>query len=520
MSQHYDLLIIGAGVGGSAMALALAPTGKRIAVLDRGHAIPRERENWDADRVFGPEQRYCTDERWTDGQTGEAFQASMYYGPGGNTKVYGSALLRLRERDFTETRHLDGVAPAWPIAYADLAPYYDEAERLYFVHGTRGSDPFEPAASGPFPHSAIAHDERIAAVADGLRKHGLQPMDLPMGVKMTEDAPGDGPFVLREMYAQFGRDAFDGFPDPFHLKADAEVATLKPAAAYDNVDVITGCRVRRLDADGRTVTGVDCEMEDGERVRFTADVVVLSAGAINSAALLLASAQPGHENGLANASGRVGRHFMRHVTSKFYTVDFQHENRTTFQKTLALNDYYFGAPGDAGFEDVPLGHVHLMGKHTGPMIRRDLGPDHMTEDEAARLARHSVDWWVQGEDLPLFDNRVDLGPDGGIRLHYTPTGLAAHARLMDHLQARLEAMGFSEFHRVPMPLRVVNHQCGTCRMGMDPAESVLDTACKAHDLDNLYVVDGSFFPSSGATNPTLTIAANALRVADRLRERV
>ena len=254
----------------------------------------------------------------------------------------------------------------------------------------------------------------------------------------------------------------------------------------------------------------------GERVTFTADLVVLAAGAVNSAALLLGSAQAGHENGLANRSGRVGRHFMRHVTSKFYTVHYGRENRTTFQKTLALNDFYFGAPGDAGFERVPLGHVHLMGKHTGPMIRRDLGDDVLSEEAAARIALHSVDWWVQGEDLPLYDNRVDLGPDGGIRLHYTPTGLQAHSRLMDHLQMRLEPMGFSAFYRVPMPLRVVNHQCGTCRMGTDPAASVLDTHCKAHDLDNLYVVDASFFPSSGATNPTLTIAANALRVAEHL----
>jgi choline dehydrogenase-like flavoprotein len=514
--MHFDILIVGAGVGGSATALALAPTGKTIGLLDRGRPIPRERANWDADRVFGPEQRYSTDERWTDGQTGDDFRASMYYGPGGNTKVYGSALLRMRERDFDETAHLEGVAPGWPISYADLAPYYDEAERLYHVHGLRGSDPFEPAADGPFPHPPIAHDHSIAAVAEGLAEAGLRPMYLPMGVKMTDERPGDGPFLLREMYAQFGRDAFDGFPDPFHLKADAEVATVQPATAHDNVELVTGCRVRRIVADGRTVTGVEAEMDDGERVSITADLVVLSAGAVNSAALLLASAQAGHEDGLANSSGRVGRHFMRHVTSKFYTVNYGRENRTTFQKTLALNDFYFGAPGDGPFDGVPLGHVHLMGKHTGPMIRRDLGPDHMTEDEAARIALHSVDWWVQGEDLPLYDNRVDLGPDGGIRLHYTPTGLAAHDRLMDHLQMRLEEIGFSEFHRVPMPLRVVNHQCGTCRMGTDPADSVLDTACRAHDLDNLYVVDASFFPSSGATNPTLTIAANALRVADRI----
>ena len=515
--MHFDVLIIGAGVGGGATALALAPTGKTIGLLDRGHPMPRERENWDAERVFGPEQRYATDERWTDGATGEDFRASMYYGPGGNTKVYGSALLRLREADFGQTEHLGGVSPAWPLTYADLAPYYDQAERLYHVHGTRGSDPLEPPADGPFPHAAIRHDPRIQVVADGLRRQGLQPMDLPMGVKMTEDDPGAGPFVLREMYAQFGRDAFDGFPDPFHLKADAEVATVKPATSYPNVELITGCRVRRLVAAGRTVTAAEAEMEGGERVRFTADLIVLSAGAVHSAALLLGSAQAGHEAGLANGSGRVGRHFMRHVTSKFYTVDYGHENRTTFQKTLALNDFYFGAPGDAGFEHVPLGHVHLMGKHTGPMIRRDLPTLAMSEAEAARVALHSVDWWVQGEDLPLYDNRVDLGPDGGIRLHYAPTGLAAHQRLMDHLQARLEPLGFSEFHRVPMPLRVVNHQCGTCRMGTDPATSVLDTRCKAHDLDNLYVVDASFFPSSGATNPALTIAANALRVADHLR---
>ena len=516
--MQYDLCVIGAGVGGGALAQALAPTGKRILLLNRLGPLPREAENWSPGALF-TQDRYKSDERWTDAASGEPFRPAMYYWLGGNTKVYGSALLRARPEDFGALQTLDGESPAWPISYDDLAPYYDRAEAAYHVHGRRGADPFEPPA-GPYPHPPLAHSPRIAEVAEGLRAQGVRAFELPMGVKMSHENPGTGSFVLRETFEAMGRAAFDGFPDLLHLKCDAEVASIEPALAFDNVDLACADVTRIVtDAPGRRVTHVEATV-DGQPVTFSADVFALCAGAVNSAALLLRSASGAHPDGLANASGAVGRHFMRHVTSKFYTVATQAPNPTRFQKTMAVNDFYFGAPGEPGWEDVPLGHVHLMGKHAGWQILQDLGQGAMSPDEADAIAGHSVDWWVQTEDLPLADNRITLGPDGGVRVAYRETNRAAQEKLMDVLETALREIGFDRFLRVPMPLAVVNHQCGTCRMGADPATSVVGVDGRAHDLDNLYLADASVFPSSGATNPTLTIAANAYRVADRLAERL
>lgn len=518
--MHYDLCIIGAGVGGGALAQALAPTGKKILLLNRQGSLPREQENWDPHALF-VRNRYKADERWVEAASGADFRPHMYYWLGGNTKVYGSALLRLHPRDFGELQTLDGPSPSWPISYDDLAPYYDLAERVYHVHGRRGADPAGPPAAGPFPHPPIAHDPRIDALADGLRQQGVRAFELPMGVKYSEEDPGGGPFLLRETFGAMGRAAFDGFPDLLHLKADAEVASVAPAAAFDNVDLVTDALVTRIVTNeaGTDVTHVEATV-DGEPTTFAADVFALCAGAVNSAALLLRSASDRHPDGLANGSGRVGRHFMRHVTSKFYTVASGEPNPTRFQKTLAINDYYFGVPDDPEWAEIPLGHVHLMGKHAGWQILDDLPHGAMTPEEADAVAAHSVDWWVQSEDLPLPDNRIDLAPDGRIRVRYTETNREAQEKLMDVLEEKLRPLGFDRFIRVPMPLAVVNHQCGTCRMGTDPAESVVDVTGKAHDLGNLYVADASVFPSSGATNPTLTIAANAFRVADHLQHEV
>ena len=516
---HYDICIIGAGAGGSALALALAPTGKSILVLNRLGSLPREAENWDAEKLF-VEGRYKSDERWVDARDGSDFQPAMFYWLGGNTKVYGSALLRLRPEDFGPLQTLDGVSPAWPIGYADLAPYYDRAEALYHVHGRRGADPFEPPA-GPFPHPAVAHDPRIAEVADGLRAQGIDAFELPMGVKYSEQRPGDGPFVLRETFAALGRAAFDGYPDLLHLKCDAEVATVEPLAAYDNVTLLTDTVADTLETtpDGRAVRAAVCTV-GGETVRFTADVFSVSCGAVQSAALLLRSATEAHPNGLANGSDQLGRNLMRHVTSKFYSVSSRTPNPTRFQKTLAVNDFYFGVPGDTAWDGVPLGHVHLMGKHAGWQIGADLVPGRFTPAELDIIAAHSVDWWVQGEDLPLAESRVTLAADGRIQVAYTETNRAAQEELMNRLEAGLRAIGFDAFYRVPMPLGVMNHQCGTARMGTDAGASVLTPHCRAHEVDNLFVVDASCFPSSGATNPTLTIAANALRVGDYIASEV
>src|ERR671913_259748 len=351
-SEHYDVIIIGTGAGGGTLAHKLAPSGKRILVLERGGYLPREPENWSSEEVFG-KGRYLPDEDWIDDHDGEPFKPHQQYFVGGNTKFYGAILFRLRERDFEQLSHYGGVSPAWPISYADIEPYYTEAERLYLVHGRAGEDPTEPPRSGPFPYPAVSHEPRIQQLHDDLVNAGHHPFHLPVGVDMDESDPEAGRCVRC--------DRFDGFPCLTDGKADAHVLCVRPALKHDNVTLLTHAKVERLETDpsGRTVNRVVTEQGV-----FSADVVVVSCGAANSAALLLRSASDRHPNGLANSSDVVGRHYMAHINSAVIAIS-KEPNTTRFQKTLGVNDFYFGAD-DFGY---PLGHIQMLGKTDRGILR-------------------------------------------------------------------------------------------------------------------------------------------------------
>jgi choline dehydrogenase-like flavoprotein len=508
VSEHYDVIIIGTGAGGGTLAHRLAPTGKRILLLERGGYLPREPENWDSAEVFLKE-RYLSGEEWLD-KDGKPFRPHQQYFVGGNTKFYGAILFRLRERDFGEIRHHGGISPAWPISYDLLEPYYTEAEKLYLVHGEAGEDPMEPWRSGPFPHPAVSHEPRIQQLHDDLVRTGHNPFHLPVGVDLVEDDPEAGRCVRC--------DRFDGFPCLADGKADAHVCCVRPALQHSNVTLRRHAKVDRLitDASGRTVTGVVV----GDEV-LSADVVVVACGATNSAALLLKSASDQHPNGLANGSGVVGRHYMAHINSAVIAVS-KDPNPTKFQKTLGVNDYY--ERGDDW--EFPLGHIQMLAKSDKTILRAG-APWFAPTLALDYMARHSVDFWLTSEDLPSPDNRVTVGRDGQIRLSYTDNNIEGHKRLLRKLTSLLGSLGCHE-HLIPhelvrgqrIPIAGVAHQCGTVRFGTDPSTSALDTDCRAHEVDNLYVVDTSFFPSAGAVNPALTAMANALRVGDHLIERL
>jgi choline dehydrogenase-like flavoprotein len=508
--EHYDVIIIGTGAGGGTLAHRLAPTGKKVLLLERGGYLPREPENWDTREVFLRE-RYLSGEQWLD-KDGESFTPHQQYFVGGNTKFYGAILFRLRERDFGEVRHWGGVSPAWPIDYATLAPYYDEAERLYLVHGERGEDPFEPPASGPYPYPAVSHEPRIQRLHDDLARTGHRPFHLPVGVDLDETDPEAGRCVRC--------DRFDGFPCLADGKADAHVRCVRPALKSPNVTLRTRTKVERLETDpsGRTVTGVVTD-----KGTFSADVVVVSCGAVNSAALLLRSASDAHPDGLANRSGVVGRHYMCHVNSAVISIS-REPNPTKFQKTLGVNDYYYES-GDPSFPH-PLGHLQMLAKSDKWVLKAG-APRIAPTQVLDYMARHAVDFWLTTEDLPSPGNRVTLERDGRIRLAYADTNTEPHRRLLRRLRSLLGHLGMHP-HLIPhelvrdarIPLAGVAHQCGTVRFGEDPRTSALDADCRAHDVDNLYVVDTSFFPSSGAVNPALTAMANAMRVGDHLAARL
>lgn len=511
--RHYDVIIIGSGAGGGTLAHRLAPTGKQILLLERGDYVPRERENWDSRSVV-VEGRYNITEAWRD-QHGRPFHAGAHYYVGGNTKFYGAALLRMREADFRALRHLGGVSPAWPIGYDAFEPYYTEAERLYHVHGQRGADPTEPAASAPYPYPPVSHEPRLQEISDGLERQGHRPFPIPIGLMIDEKNPRTSPCI------RCG--TCDGFPCLVAAKADAQVVCVDPALRHPNVTLVTNAYVARLETNptGSEVTAVQVERH-GVRETYRGNVVVVAAGAINSAALLLRSASDTHPTGLANRSGVVGRHYMCHVNSMFLAIS-RHPNRTRLNKTLGLNDFYFGSTD----WEFPMGHISLMGNVDGNVLAQG-APRIVPGMTLDKMAEHAVPFWMTTEDLPHRENRVTLDPDGTIRLSYTPNNEEAHQRLAAKLKSLLKHIECEHDHLIPMqayvpgriPLAGVAHQNGTIRFGRDPQTSALDVHCKAHDVDNLYVVDGSFFPSSSAVNPALTIIANALRVGDHLRERL
>src|ERR671938_14816 len=464
--NHYDVIIIGTGAGGGTLAHRLAPTGKRILLLERGGYLPREPENWDSEEVFLRE-RYLSGEEWID-KDGNAFRPHQQYFVGGNTNFYGAFLFRLRKGDFGEVRHWAGTSPAWPISYEDLEPYYAQAEERYLVHGQAGEDPTDPEAG------------RCVRC-----------------------------------------DRFDGFPCLTDGKADAHVRCIRPALEHPNVTLRRHARVERLETSrsGREVTSVVVDRK-GVEERYSADVVVVSCGAVNSAALLLRSANAAHPRGLANSSDVVGRHYMAHINSGVVAISTT-PNTTKFQKTLGVNDYYWGAED---FE-YPLGHIQMLGKSDRNILRGG-APWFAPGLALDFLAKHAIDFWLTTEDLPHPSNRVTVDRQGRIHLAKTDHNTEPHRRLLAKLKGLIGQLGCETM--IPswsvldqrIPLAGVAHQSGTVRFGTDPATSALDVDCRAHDVDNLYVVDTSFFPSSSAVNPALTAMANALRVGDHLIQRM
>ncbi len=520
MASHFDVIIVGSGAGGGTLAQRLAETGKSILILERGEHIPREAENWDSKAVF-VEHRYRTKERWYD-KNNKPFTPNTHYWVGGNTTFYGAALMRLRGRDFEEVQHAGGVSPAWPISLTDLAPYYTEAEHLWDVHGARGDDPTEEGNEPPYPCAAVRNDPGIELLKGHWENQGWRPFSLPLGVKLDQANPVTSTCIKCKTCG--------GYPCLVKAKSDARTIAIEPLLNLPNITLLTGRKAVRLETDpsGKTVTEVVCATANGEE-RWRGDIVVVAAGAANTAALLLSSANAAHPNGLANGSDQVGRNYMFHTLTAMVSltpgpVDVK------FPKTLAVNAFYFNDPR-GGF-DFPMGHIQMLEFMTGQTLEGQLSdwiPPALIPDVFSNaLAQRMLSMLVISEDLPDPNNRVTLNRDGSIKLTYEHNNLEGHERLVDALCSSLD--GFvNHTHPISqhhfqfdslLPLYGTAHQLGTVRFGTDPASSVLDPWCKAHELDNLYVVDTSFFVTSAAVNPTLTTVANAMRVGDHLKERL
>ncbi|MBF2021551.1 MAG: GMC family oxidoreductase [Hydrococcus sp. C42_A2020_068] len=490
--RYYDVIIVGTGAGGGTLTRKLTPTGKKILVLERGEFLAKESSELVEVEVFKKED-YHAPEQWYD-NAGEPFHPQTCYSVGGNTKIYSGVLMRMREKDFEAIQHQDGISPEWELKYQDFEPYYTEAEKLYRIHGKAGDDPTEPSRSEDYPFSPIQHESNVQDIGDRLSKYGLHPAYLPIGI-------GD-----------------EG-------RTDSEDTGVTPAIkGSNNVTLKTGAKVVCLhtNSSGSTVKAVEAEI-DGQSYLFMGDIIVLACGAINSAALLLHSANEKHPQGLANSSDLVGRNLMKHLMTVILQQSPQ-PNSGLFQRTLYINDFYWG---DDNF-NYPMGHIQNSGGILQDVIFSESPPilsvaaKLMPGFGLKQLAKRSLGWWLQTEDLPNPNNRVTIK---GYKLYldYTPNNLEAHDRLLYRWQEVLKATDKQSRGIHPygsIPIQVVAHQCGTCRFGKDPKSSVLDLNCRTHDLDNLYVVDSSFFPSNAAVSPALTVIANALRVGEHLIERL
>ncbi len=489
-----DIVIIGSGIGGATLAAGLAGSGARVLILERGERLADSAEARDARAIFG-RGHFRPRETWRE-HGGDPFSPGNYYHVGGNSKFYGAVLIRYRAEDFGELEHFDGVSPAWPFPYDELEPWYCRAEQLYRVRGATGDDPTEPRHSQPYPHPPVPDEPSIERVRAELAAQGLHPASLPLGVDI-------------DAWLARAATPWDAFPNTGLGKMDAETAGLAAALKDENITLETGAHVTRFEpgADGRSIARI-CYRQGGEEKALSPKLVVLAAGAVNSAAILLRS---GEDGGLANRSGQVGRNFMNHNAAAMLAVDPRRRNDAVYQKTLGFNDFYLSG----GTDERPLGNVQLLGKVSGDILAANarflpkLGSDY--------IARHSVDWYLMTEDLPDPESRVMV--DGAdIVLKWRRSNLRALQGLERRMREILRACGYPVVLARPFDKRTPSHQCGTVRMGADPASAPLDPFCRAFDCPNLFVVDASFLPCSAAVNPALTIAAQALRVADHIRK--
>ncbi|WP_376743684.1 GMC family oxidoreductase [Ensifer canadensis] len=493
--EDYDVIIIGSGVGGSVTARRLAENGARVLILERGDFVPREPENWSVDTVFF-QKKYKAMDTWLD-RNGNPFDPGACYNVGGSTKFYGAALFRLREQDFETLEHKGGISPAWPMRYCDMEPYYDQAERMFRVHGDDTGDKTAPHRNGPYPFGPVPSEPAVAHLADRLRSQGISPSAMPNGV----NSGAAGTCILCR--------TCDGFPCKIGQKNDAETCALEPALATGRVDLKTRTFARRiiLSGDGRKVEAVEVE-EKGETKRYSAPLFVVSCNAVNTAALLLRSASSSAAKGVANSSDVVGRHYMVHNQTALMGLSHR-INSTTFQKTLAINDWYFG---DRNFP-WPMGHMQMLGKLQGGMLTANV--PYLPRFLGNEMARHGMDWIALSEDLPDPNNRVTL-EGSQIKLAVTLNNMEGHLELVKRMKRALQRAGYPVVVTKSLVAHATAHQSGTVKMGSDPATSALDQYCRTWDHSNLFVIDASFFPSSAAVNPALTIAAQALRASDHI----
>ena len=496
--NHYDVILIGSGAGGGTLAASLADAGHTVLLLERGGVMPQADQNVAEVSLFR-KQRYHPEEKWF-GTDGDPFSPQMVHAIGGNTKIWGGVLERMREQEFLGLPLQEGPSPDWELRYDDLAPWYDQAETLYHVHGVAGADPTAPARESAYPAAPRPVEPFLVELRAALERQGLHPYDLPLSWS-------------------------DSAVDP---TGDAELFGVDPVRTCSGVTVKEHARVMQLHVNpsGQEARGVEAEI-DNQRWLFRGHQVVLAAGAIGTPEILLRSATDHHARGLANGSDQVGRNLMKpQLTSILQLAAATNSGR--YGRGHGLTDFYWGDKN----VDFPLGSIQSGGgvlqdalfAESPPVLSlvTRLLPDFGLEQLAAR----SITWWAMSAVRPDPHNRVALRGNL-LQIHYTANNREAHDRLVyrwiDCLKAveadplTLVAKAAPTHPRGEAPLPVIGGACGTCRMGSDPATSVVDLEGRSHEVGNLWIVDASVLPFCPSVGVGLTVIANALRIGAALK---
>ena len=465
----YDAVVIGTGIGGSCFTYALAKRGLNVAVVERGDYFKPVVKNFEPMHVHLFAHRSVI---------------------GGQTKGFGAAMYRLRERDFQAVEMEAGVSPAWPISYADLEPHYCEAEKLFRVHGSSENDTTEPPRSAPWPNPPIPHQGPVVELVQRITERAGIPVSyLPRAIDY--DPQKGGKCVLCQHC--------DAYYCPRDAKMDAEIAVLRPAVDTGKVTVITDTECLRVNTtpDGKKVTGVVLKRRnDGQEVTLLTGLVGLGGGLRETPLILWRSRSSHSPHGLANKSGALGRHWASHTQGWVLPIKLGVQKKAFHQKTFAINAFYdTGVIQAAGnIEPIALSRRYRY--------------------FAAFALRHSFQVFVMSEALPTKDSGFALTDDGAKQIAAPKKNPRTFKNLRRQAAKVFRRAGY---WTLTPPLETNFHNVGTARMGDDPAQSVIDSHCKAHDVDGLYLIDSSALPTSGALNSGLTIAAVALRAAAAAR---
>jgi choline dehydrogenase-like flavoprotein len=506
MSAEYDAIIIGSGFGGACVAYPLLRAGWRVLMIERGEWLTRGPENWRPEAVCDLSRQYDSSTPYH--VTGEQRrQAGSVHCVGGASVFYGGVSLRYREADFTPTSAERQAGACWPFSYGELEPYYAAAEQMLGVAGQSGSDPTEPFRSAPYPNRLPPLSRIGQRIADAAERSGHQPYRLPLAINYAGNAARN---------ACIRCSTCDCYPCAVAAKNDVASALL-PGLIAAGLELITGTSALRIRVNGRRATGVDCvHVATHTPTHYSARHIISAAGALATPHLLLASGLGQHHG----SGTMIGRMLMRHANAVVFGIfPGRLDPAREFHKEIGINDFYFGHPSIAR----PSGNLgSIQQLHCPPVGLVRSGLPRPFGSAGSKMLGHMTGLIVIAGDQPQAENRVEVmqatnhlgGPRAHVHHLYSARDRAARAALTRAAKSILREAGAAL--TFSLPVHTFSHAMGTVRMGHDVTHAPLDSDGRLRGVSNILVTDASVLPTSGGVNPSLTIAATALRAGCHL----